>query len=326
MNIGLFILHRILALVIQIVGAVALVFGLIAMMPFNPTILFIFGFTGTPEERDIELARLEHELGIDVPVYQQFFNFFIRLFEDQTLGNSWISGTPTEELFFDAMKFSFLTFGVAFLIYTPLALILGILAAKYRGSKYDHSVRVGSTITYSIPPFLLGIWFILWALPYGFAPFPIVPPDDFLTLMKFELIPIFTTILIYTGFQFRFVRAHFINILGENYIRTARAKGLGEQTVLMKHALRNALPYFLVTIAVTFPIAFSGVAALEIVFGIPGGGVLMVNASLFFDWPTLIAGTVIYTVINSFVLAATDVIIFMISPKQRFDFGTGIAK
>jgi peptide/nickel transport system permease protein len=326
MKVGLFILHRMLALVLQIVGAVALVFGLIAMMPFNPVILAMFGYQGTAQERAAEEARLEHELGIDVPVYQQFLNFFIRLVEDQTLGNSWTSGTPTEELFADAMKFSFLTFGIAFIIYTPLALILGIFAAKYRGSKYDHSVRVGSTITYSIPPFLLGIWFILMTLPMGLSPFPIRTPDNFLTLMKFELVPIFTTILIYTGFQFRFVRAHFIQILGENYIRTARAKGLGERTVLMKHALRNALPYFLVTIAVTFPIAFSGVAALEIVFGIPGGGVLMVNASLFFDWPTLIAGTVIYTTINSFVLAATDIIIFMISPKQRFDFGSGITK
>ena len=326
MNIGLFILHRLFALMLQIVGAVALVFGLIALMPFNPTILFIFGFTGTPEERAAELARLERELGIDVPAYQQFFNFFTRLFKDQTLGNSWISGTPTEELFGEAMKYSFLTFGIAFIIYTPLALILGILAAKYRGSKYDHSVRMGSTMAYSIPPFLLGIWFILMTIPFGLAPFPLTTPDSFLTLMKFEIVPIITTILIYTGFQFRFVRAHFIQILGENYIRTARAKGLGERAVLMKHALRNALPYFLVTIAVTFPIAFSGVAALEIVFGIPGGGVLMVNASLFFDWPTLIAGTVIYTVLNSFVLAATDIIIFMISPKQRFSFGAGIIK
>ncbi len=312
---------RFWSLILQIAGAVALMFAIISLMPYDPTIIFLFEYRGTPEQRAIELAHLRHELGIDVPVYQQYFNFFKRLFTQGSLGTSWFYKTSITNMYSEAMKYSFLTFGIAFIFYTPIAAILGIYAAKKHQSKFDHTARVLTTITYSIPSYLLGIWIIFLTYQFNLAPWPYPPPKG-IELIKYSVLPILTTIIIYTGFQFRFVRTYMLRVLREDYIRTARAKGLNERQVIYKHALRNALPNLFTTIAVTFPIAFSGVAALEIVFDIPGGGNMMVDAALNFDWPVMIAGAFIYTIINAIIMAVTDILIFTVSPKTELGIGT----
>lgn len=319
MRIGEFIIYRLIALVAQLMGAVALVFGLVAILPYDPTLLFLFTFTGTPAEREIALAQLRHQLGLDVPIIQRYFNFFKNLILNGSLGTSWTTGGEIADLFARSMSYSFFTFGIAFFIYTPLAFILGILAATKRDSIFDFGMRVGTTLIYSIPPIILGLWSIVFVsdLGYSIAPLPQNAQQNIFSSFKFFFIPIFLTVLIYTGFQFRLIRVHILNILRSNYIRTARSKGLPERTVIYKHALRNTLPNFFTTIAVTFPIAFSGVAGIEVVFGIPGGGVLLLNSALSFDWPVLIAGTAVYTTINAIVLAFNDFFIYMVSPKQQ---------
>lgn len=324
MKTGEFIVYRLWALILQVLGAVALIFALIEFLPYDPTTVFLIGFRGTAEAYVIELARLRAGLGLDVPVFQRYLNFFTNLFTNGSLGHSWISGKEITEIYSSAMIYSFLTFGIAFLIYSPLSLILGILAAKHRDSFFDYFMRVISTVLYSVPPVIFGLIVVVTSISndLDLAPFPTILPDNSFEFLKYLILPILVTISIYTGFQFRLVRIQMLNVLKENYIRTARAKGLPEKSVIYKHALRNALPPFLTIMAVTFPIAFSGIAALEIVFGIPGGGVVMTRAALNFDWPVLIAGTAVYTTINAIILAITDFATFMISPKLKYSYGT----
>lgn len=319
-----FIVYRIWALILQVLGAVALIFALIEFLPYDPTVFFLFGYTGTAEGRLIELEKQRAILGLNVPVFQRYVNFFVDIFSNGSLGKSWISGIELRELYGSAMTYSFLTFGIAFLIYAPLSLILGVTAARYRDSVFDYFMRLISTVLYSVPPVIFGLYVVVLSVTnnWGLAPLPSILPESNFELLKYLLLPILVTISIYTGFQFRLVRIQMLNVLKENYIRTARAKGLQEKSVIYKHALRNALPPFLTIMAVTFPIAFSGIAALEIVFGIPGGGVVMTRAALNFDWPVLIAGTAIYTTINAIILAITDMTIFLISPKLRYSAGS----
>ncbi|MCY3414982.1 MAG: ABC transporter permease [Candidatus Heimdallarchaeota archaeon] len=320
MRMGEFIIQRLWAMVFQVLGAVALIFVIVGLLPYDPTLIFLFNFRGTEEERAAALAELRQSLGLDVPIYQRYLNFFRDIFVEGSLGTSWSSGVPITQLYADAMFLTFLTFGIAFLIYTPLSILFGILAAYYKNSKFDYFMRVITTVIYSIPPVVLGFLIIIWIIDmrWTFAP---IPPGFYVNTIadfKFLLVPILLTILIYTGFQFRLIRIFMLNILNQNYIRTARSKGLSERQVIFKHALRNALPQFFNTIAVTFPIAFTGIAGLEIVFGIRGGGTLLVNAALQFDWPVLIAGTAIYTTVNAIVLTITDMLIYAVSPRQRF--------
>lgn len=324
MNTLEFILYRIWALLLQVMGAVALVFALTELIPYDPTAILLFGYTGTAEGYYIELAKLRTTLGLDIPVYQRYVNFFTNFLTNGSLGQSWYTGIELSELYGSAMTYSFLTFGIAFLIYSPMSLILGIYAARYKDSIFDYFMRVISTVLYSIPPVIFGLYVVVISVKndWDLAPLPSKLPENIIDVLPYLLLPILVTISIYTGFQFRLVRIQMLNVLQENYIRTAKAKGLHEKSIIYKHALRNALPPFLTIMAVTFPIAFSGIAALEIVFGIPGGGVVMTNAALNFDWPIIIAGTAVYTTINAIILATTDLITFLISPKLKFSYGS----
>ncbi len=320
MNFLQFIFFRAMSLVIQIFGVVAFLFALLAVIPYDPTVIFLFSYRGP--NRDQRLAELRRDLGIDVPIYQQYYNFFHRLIMEKSLGVSWTNDKEVLELYSQALRYTFLVFGTAFLIYTPLAITLGLLSAKYHRSAFDNSVRLITTAAYSFPPFVLGIWIIILSGYHEYSYFPIPPPTGIIDILKYSIFPIITVILIYTSFQYRLVRSNILKILKENYIRTARAKGLSEQKVLFKHALRNALPFLITSIAVTFPIAFSGVAILEVVFDIPGSGYLLVRSASAFDWPVLIGGTVIYTFISAIILALADAAIYLLSPKERFHYSS----
>ncbi|MHA2171701.1 MAG: ABC transporter permease [Candidatus Kariarchaeaceae archaeon] len=318
MNLGKYILYRLGSLVVQIFGVVAFSYSLLAIIPYDPTVFFAFSYRGP--DRQQELARLRHEYGIDVPIYQQYYNFFHRLFTEFSLGTSWISGDEVLTTYNSAFKYTFITFGIAFIIYTPLAIFLGFMAAYNHRGRFDNIIRVITTTTYSVPSFVLAVWLMMFFSPSRYIIFPTPAPTATIEIIKFSVLPIITVVLVFTSFQFRLVRNHVLTILRQNYIRTARAKGLSEKDVVFKHALRNALPFLFTSIAITFPIAFSGVAVLEVIFSIPGSGRLLVRSASFFDWPVIVGGTLLYTFINAIILGITDGLIYLVSPKLRYHY------
>ena len=320
MKFGEYIIYRLLGLVLQVIGAVGLTFVMLRLVPFDPTLFFLINYRGSNSARRAELlAELRSQLGLDVPVYIQFYRFFRNFVVHGSLGTSWSNGLAINGMIINALPSTLITFGLGFLIYTPLAITLGIISASKRGGKFDNFVRVSTTATYAIPSYIVGLWVVIYAIPFNLAPWPHPGPQTLVELLKYSILPILVVVFIYTGFQFRLVRAHMLGILRQDYIRTARAKGLDERTILYKHALRNGLPFFITSIAVTFPIAFSGVAALEIVFGIPGIGYLMVVAANGFDWPVLIAVTAVFTFFNALLLGITDIAVYYLTPKLRYD-------
>lgn len=323
MNITTYIFIRSLSILAQIAGAVAIVFAMLQVIPYDPVVFFLFFYSGDPAQREILADQLRSQLGIDVPIYVQYFRFIRNLVVDGSIGTSWTSGLPVSDMIASSIQYTIISFGIAFIIYTIIAIILGVYAATRRGKLIDILSRLFTSATYAIPSYVLGLWLVIWGLDYGLAPFPTINPSIFSTL-KYSILPIVTVVLIYSGFQFRLVRRHMLEILSKDYIRTARAKGLPERVVIYKHAMLNAIPFFITTIAVTFPISFSGVAALEVVFGIPGIGKLMVTAANNFDWPVLIGTTVVFTVANAIILGITDILVYYFSPKLRV--GQGISR
>lgn len=315
MNILEYIFYRIVGLFAQITGGVIIILTMLKIIPYDPTVFFLFSFQGSRAERAIRLAELRASLGLDLPIHLQFINFVDNLILNRSLGVSWSSGGDVLDLIFLALPNTLLTFGIAFLIYTPLSFFLGITSSTKRGDTFDKTVRVVTTATYSIPTYILGLWFLLYVATEGYGLWPRPLPTGVVDMLRLSLLPIIVVILSYTGFQFRLIRRHMLEILRENYIKTARAKGLPERSVIYKHALRNALPSFITTIAVTFPISFSGVAALEVLFNIPGIGVLLINSGLRFDWPVLIGATVVFISINAIILGITDIIAYSLSPR-----------
>lgn len=321
MSFGQYFVYRIIGLIFQVLGAIALVFVMLEIIPYDPTIFFLFTFRGSEQERAQELAQLRASLGIDQPIHIQYIRFIKELIINQSLGTSWITGESVIQLIMEKIPNTIVTFGIAFLVYTPLAFLLGIVSSQRKGKLFDTIARILTTATYSIPSYILGLWFVIYTTKFDLGYWPRPVPSTFFGLLKFSLFPIIVVVLVYTGFQFRLVRRHMLDILRQNYIRTARAKGLAERTVIYKHALRNALPYFITTVAVTFPMTFSGVAALEVVFNIPGVGDMMIDAALQFDWPVLLGITVVFTIINAFLLGLTDILVTYFSPKMKVNKG-----
>jgi peptide/nickel transport system permease protein len=299
----------------QLMGGIAIILVMLKIIPYDPTVFFLFSFIGSDAERAYRLQLLRESLGLDLPIHIQFVNYLKLIFIDQSLGISWTYNMDVSELISNALPNTMITFGFAFLIYTPLAFFLGIISATKRAGLLDNVVRVLTTATYSIPSYILGLWILLYIGSFSGGIWPRPLPEGFFQLFRYSIYPIIVVVLGYTGFQFRLVRRHMLEILRENYIKTARAKGLPERTVIYKHALRNALPAFITTIAVTFPISFSGVAALELLFNIPGIGTLLVQSALAFDWPVLTGTTVVFIAFNAIILGFTDILAYSLSPK-----------
>ncbi|MHA2089648.1 MAG: ABC transporter permease subunit [Candidatus Kariarchaeaceae archaeon] len=170
MNLGKYILYRLGSLVVQMFGVVAFSYSLLAIIPYDPTVFFAFSYRGP--DRQQELARLRHEYGIDVPIYQQYYNFFHRLFTEFSLGTSWISGDEVLTTYNTAFKYTFITFGIAFIIYTPLAIFLGFMAAYNHRGRFDNIIRVITTTTYSVPSFVLAVWLMMFFSPSRYIIFP----------------------------------------------------------------------------------------------------------------------------------------------------------
>ena len=126
------------------------------------------------------------------------------LFFDQSLGNSWISDQDISSLFLEALKYSIFVFGIAFMIYTPLAFVLGVYAAQHRGSWFDNFARLFTTITYSVPPFILGLWLLSRSIDNGYEYAlwdRINPPTETLEILQYSILPIITVILISTSLR-----------------------------------------------------------------------------------------------------------------------------
>jgi peptide/nickel transport system permease protein len=318
MKMANYIIFRIISLIFQLAGALFVTFAILNVLPYDPTLQFRFFFQGSKEEEDMIVAQMRENMGIDQPFYVQFFLYIKHIFFESSLGNSWtLTGETVNDLLIERLPVTFLIFGLAFVIYTPLSILLGIFTSTREGTSYDKLAKYFTTFTYAVPSYVIGLWLVVWGTNFNLAPW--LAGEDIFSMLKYGILPIFTAVIAFTGYQFRLVRSQMIEILRQRYILTARAKGLTERMIIYKHAVRNAIPRIITTIAVTFPIAFSGVAVLEVIFGIPGVGNLMVYAAAEFDWPIIIGATTVFLLINGIMIGLTDILFRAADPRLRIE-------
>jgi len=349
MNLFKYALLRLFALILQIIGAIAVILSITSVISYDPSIFFAIGDTsgssgglGTTGRTPAEIAQFKKDIGLDKSLVQRFLDYISQLFLHGNLGNSWFGDKePVLGLYLKAFLTTMRVFGLGILIFTILAIILGVLAARRLNGTLDKNIRLSTSFFYSFPPYVLGSLLIFVIQAFFLTNFQTVvnetlsnqfgldptnqPVKQILTSAITEFnhatvyvfLPVVIVILIYTGFQFRLVRIYISDVLNQNYIRTAHAKGLGERTILLKHGMRNALPEIITSIATTFPVAFSGVVVLEKVFNISGSGLLLINSGLTFNWPVLIGGAVIFTTLNAIILTVTDLLVNYIDPQLR---------
>lgn len=310
-----YIIRRVLAIFPVMLIVAIFVFLLLRLTPGDPAAI-IAGDMATPEQ----LERIREAMGLNQPIHTQFITWMGRLLQGD-LGTSLISGTPVTTMIgqriFPTLNLALLTIAIAVAIAVPM----GVLAAWRHRSWVDYAVMSFSVLGFSVPVFVIGYLFILvFAISLGWLPVQgyAAPVDGFGNFLYRAILPALTLATIYVALIARMTRASMLEVLGEDYIRTARAKGVKESRVLFRHALRNAAVPILTVIGTGFALLISGVVVTESVFNIPGIGRLTVDAILARDYPVIQAMILItsatYVVVNLII----DISYTVFDPRIRY--------
>jgi peptide/nickel transport system permease protein len=310
-----YLVRRILA-AIPVMGVVALfVFLLLRLTPGDPAAI-LAGDNATAER----LERIRTTLGLNEPLYVQFFTWIDRLFHGD-LGVSLISGVPVIDMISrriePTLSVALSTIVLSILIAVPL----GVIAAWKRGTWIDRGVMGLSVIGFSVPVFVIGYVLIqVFAIDLRW-----LPVQGFRSLsrglgpfVERLVLPTLALSFIYVALIARMTRAAMLDVLDEDYVRTARAKGIGEAGVLLRHALRNAAVPVITVIGTGFALLISGVVVTESVFNLPGIGRLTVDAVLARDYPVIQAMILLTSGIYVAINLLIDLAYTLLDPRIRY--------
>jgi peptide/nickel transport system permease protein len=312
---GRFLAGRILA-TIPVMGVVAtIVFLLLRLSPGDPAAI-LAGDVATPEQ----IAAIRGRLGLDQPILVQFAEWIGRLLRGD-LGTSIISNQPVAHLIGERLEPTLALATTTILFAVVVAVPLGVLAAWRHGTWIDRGVMTLSVLGFSIPVFVLGyLWIFALAMELQWLPVQgyVSFRQGFWPFLERLILPTLTLSVIYIALIARITRASVLEVLGEDYIRTAHAKGVGEGAVLTRHALRNAAVPIVSVIGIGIALLISGVVITESVFNLPGLGRLTVDAVLARDYPVIQGVILFFSAIYILINLAVDVSYTIFDPRIRY--------
>jgi peptide/nickel transport system permease protein len=309
-----YITHRLSQLIPVLVFASVLVFLLLRWIPGDPAFI-LAGSDATPAM----IAAVRKEMGLDQPLTMQYAIWALRVVRGD-FGKSFISGQPVMSLIKRRLpatvELAVAAAGVAVL----MALPLGILAAVRQRSIFDYLVTALNGIALALPNFWLGILLVLlfalklkWLPSFGWRD-PLVNP---VIGLKHLVLPAITLSLHLTAVLSRFTRTTVLEVLRQDFVRTARAKGLGEQRMVLHHVLRNALIPVITVLGIQFGQMLGGVVVVEAIFSWPGLGQLILQAVLNRDY-TVVQGALLVSVgLFLMINLVTDITYGFIDPRVR---------
>jgi peptide/nickel transport system permease protein len=308
-----YVIRRLWQMIPTLLGVVLLVFFLFKYFGSDPAII-LGGMNATPEQ----IASIREQLGLDKPVWEQLL-IFIKQIVTFDWGKSWATQEPVSQLFASRMPAT-LTVTVPILILEVLlAVPFAMAVATVRGSLTDRAVMVCTTVAVSISLLVYVILAqYLFAFKLGWFPVQGWTKSFWTNLTTYAPLPILVVVAVGLAPQLRLYRSFFLDELGHDYVRTARAKGLDERTVLLKHVLRNALIPILTNVAVLLPHVFVGSFLIEVFFSIPGLGreiLLAVNRG---DYPVIQAFAIYLAALTMSVNLIVDLLYKLVDPRVVF--------
>ena len=310
-----YLAQRLLASLPVLLVVAFLTFGILQFAPGDPAAVLL-GEQATRED----ILRLRHKLGLDRPIPLQFAIWMGHVLRGD-LGESLFSGQPVTKAIAERLEPTLSLALFAIIIALLLALPLGVLAAWRANTWVDRAVMVFAVLGFSIPAFWLGINLIylfgvqLRLLPVmGYQPLS----GGLGPYLKHLILPSVTLGLISAALIARITRASMLEVLREDYIRTARAKGLGERVVLLRHALKAASIPILTIIGLAFAGLITGVVVTETVFAIPGVGRLIVGAVVHRDYPIIQGAILLVAASYVFVNLVVDILYSYLDPRVRY--------
>ncbi|MFM7847392.1 MAG: ABC transporter permease [Rubrivivax sp.] len=305
-----YILRRLWQMVPTILGVVLLVFFLFKYFGGDPAEI-LGGLNATPEQ----IAAIRQQLGLDQPVWVQL-GIYLKSIVTFDWGKSWATNEAVSNLFASRLPATLTVMLPILILDVLLALPIAMWVAYRRGSLADRTLMVITTVALSIS-FL--VYIIVGQYLFGFQLgwFPVQGwSDNFWTnLITYVPLPVMLAVMVGLAPQTRLYRSFFLDELGHDYVRTARAKGLTENTVMFKHVLRNAMIPILTNIGLSLPGVFVGSFLIEVFFSIPGLGreiLLAVNRS---DYPVIQAIAVYLAVLTMIINLVVDVMFKLVDPR-----------
>ena len=287
-----------------------IVFSVMHLLPGDPTLLMLAGAEGgsIPQERLDELRII---MGLNKPLYEQYYNFISNAISGD-LGTSIRLRIPVTEILLQKFPYTIKLSLLGLMIAIFLGVVIGLVAALFKDTWLDHFSMTFSLIGVSMPIYWLGLLLILF-----FSINLNIFPSSGATGWKSIVLPALTLGFVSAGLISRLLRSSLLEVLNEDYIRTAKGKGLTDKIILIKHALKNAMIPVITILGLQFGNMLAGAVVTETVFSRPGLGRLVVNGILWKDYP-LVQGTVlfiacIYVLVNLFV----DISYYWFDPRIK---------
>jgi peptide/nickel transport system permease protein len=325
-----YVIRRFLGMLLLLFLLSLTVFALFSMLPADPAALTC-GKSCTPSVIEANRVRL----GLNKPMHEQYAEYVSGFFVGRTfsptspqpiecsvpcLGYSFLRHDEVTDLIVNAMPVTIWLAVGGFIIWIVTGLTLGIFAALKRGKWQDRTIMGIALVGYSLPSFFIGLVLIFFVvLQWELLPFPsFAPPErDPVRFVQTMLLPWIVLSVLNAAFYMRLTRNQVLEVLGEDYVRTARAKGLRERTVVVKHALRAGLTPIVTAAGLDLAYLLGGAIITESIFSLPGLGSLAVGSVLRSDLPLIAGITIVTSAVIIFANLIVDLLYGVIDPRVR---------
>jgi peptide/nickel transport system permease protein len=301
-------MRRLLVAIPTLLGVATVVFLLMRLLPGDPAVV-IAGPQATAEDID----RIRDQLGLTLPFWQQYLSFLGRLFHGD-LGISIRTGAPVIQEIFTRVPFTATLAFTSLLIAILIGVTAGVTAATRRNSSMDLSISGGAVFGASMPTYWLGLMLII-LFAVNFRVLPAGGTDRGPISL---VLPAITLALFSTGLIARQTRSAMLEVLGQDFVRTARAKGAARTVVLIRHALRNALLPIVTVIGLQFGTLLGGAVLTETIFAWPGVGRLLVDSIGSRDYPVVQGVVLLLSVSFIAINLITDLLYAYVDPRIRY--------
>jgi peptide/nickel transport system permease protein len=312
-----FLIRRLLGAVPLLLGVAVLSFVFMQLAPGGPDALFARNARMTEEQ----LQAIRHNMGLDRPVHEQLATWLVNLAQGD-LGISYTQYRPVSEVIWDVVPNTLLLMGTGMMISLVAALTFGILAARRQYGFFDNATSFISYFGLAMPVFWFGLMLqLLFAVRLGWLPSAGMEssggggPWD---VARHLVLPAFTIAIGSIAGWSRYVRSSTIEALNEDYVRTARAKGMDEQRVLLGHVLRNALIPFVTVVGIDVPLYLTGAVLVETVYSWPGMGRLFFDALTVRDYPILMGILLLGAVLIVLGNLIADIVYGVLDPRISY--------
>ena len=312
-----YVIKRILAMFPTIIGVTIVVFLLLQLIPGT----VVEQMLGIHSSDPVAQERLRAFFGLDLPVHVQYWNWL----SDMLTGNMGVSWRTGQELL-PRILLAFVVTGemalAAVIVSFIIGVSLGIIAALRPYGIFDGVLRILSIAGVSIPVFFQGALLILifsmlpiWSPPVTYH----YPWESLSKNLQIMLLPALTLGIASSAVIMRMTRSSLLEILGQDFIRTARSKGLSERVVVFRHALKNVMINIITAIGLQFGQIIGGIVVIEVIYTLPGVGQLIYNGLIQRDFPLVVAGIMFITIVTLFVNTGVDIIYKVADPRIRYE-------